>query len=291
MQRSVTKGVLLAICASVLWGTVPIAGTVALGGITASVLSALRLVLAGLFLAVLLRARGVVLPRPGPLVWFAAAALAVNYVTYMWGLERAGPATSQVLIQTAPLFLLLLGVFVLGERPRPRQFVGGAIALAGVFLVAWEPGAASPRRTAGVLIILAAALAWALYGVAHSRIGRDRASGPSIMWIFLLSGLMATPFAAVEPWRRPDAVQWVAIAYLCVNTVLAYWAFAECLRHISASIAAVIVTLQPVVTFLILVVLNGVDQDRVPHEALTMWKVGGALLVISGVGVTVSGRR
>jgi drug/metabolite transporter (DMT)-like permease len=291
MQRSAAKGVLLAICASVLWGTVPVVGTVALAGITASVLSAVRLVLAGLFLFGLLRARGVVLPRPTPLVWFAAAALAVNYVTYMLGLERAGPATSQVLIQTAPLFLLLLGVFVLGERPRPRQFAGAVVALTGVVLVAWEPGASSPRRAVGVLFILVAALAWGLYGVAHSRIGRERASGPSMMWIFLLSGLLVTPLAAVEPMRRPDAVEAAAIVYLCVNTVLAYWAFAECLRHIRASVAAVIVTLQPVVTFLLLLVLNAVDQDRIPHETLTLWKVGGALLVISGVGVTVSGRR
>ena len=212
MERSPAKGVLLAVCASVLWGTVPIAGTVALGGITAATQSTLRLLLAAAFLAAFLRARGAPLPRPSPLVLFAGLCLAGNYLTYMWGLERAGPATSQVLIQTAPLFLVVLGVAVLGERPKRRQYAGGAVALVGVFLVAWEPGAASPKRTVGVLLI------------------------------FL------------------------------------------------ASIAAVILTLQPVVTLLLLLVLNALDQERVPHEALTIWKTGGAALVVSGVAVTVSAR-
>lgn len=291
MERSPAKGVLLAVAASVLWGTVPIAGTVALGGITAPALSALRLLLAGLFLAAFLRARGAPLPRPSPLVAFAGLCLAGNYLTYMWGLERAGPATSQVLIQTAPLFLVVLGVAALGERPKRRQYAGGAVALVGVFLVAWEPGAGSPRRSTGVLLIFLAAVTWAVYAAAHSRIGRERASGPSMMWIFLLAGLLALPVAAAETARRPDGVQTLAIAYLCVNTVLAYWSFAECLRHIRASIAAVILTLQPVVTLLLLLGLNALDQVRVPHEALTVWKTGGAALVVTGVAVTVSARR
>ena len=46
--------------------------------------------------------------------------------------------------------------------------------------------------------------------------------------------------AIFETWRTPDPVQWTAIAYLCVNTVVAYWSFAESLRHIDASTAAAI---------------------------------------------------
>ena len=57
MPTSRTRGLLLATLTSVLWGTVPIAGKVALGGITAPALSSLRLLLAGAFVAMLL-ARG-----------------------------------------------------------------------------------------------------------------------------------------------------------------------------------------------------------------------------------------
>lgn len=111
------------------------------------------------------------------------------------------------------------------------------------------------------------------------------------MWIFLLAGLFLVPTGALEEWRSPDGVQVAAIAYLCVNTIVAYWCFGECLRHIDASLAAVIATLGPVVTFAILSITNRVEQTRVPHEPLSTLKLAGAAMVIAGVVAAVTVRR
>lgn len=285
------RGLLLAICASALWGTVPVAGTIALGGITAGALSLLRLAAAAVFLALLLRSRGVPLGRPSRALVAGGLAIACNYACYMWGVERAGPATSQVLIQTAPLFLILLGVAVLGERLTPRQWAGAAVAVLGVGLVSWEADPGEPRRAAGIALLLLAALTWGVYGVIHKRIGRTEASGPTVMWIFVIAALGNVPAAAAEPLRTPDWVQAAAIAYLCLNTVGAYWSFAESLRHIDASLAAVICTLGPVVTFLLLLVTNALDQDRIPYEPFSVLKLAGAALVIGGVAAAVGRAR
>ena len=278
--------------ASVLWGTVPIAGTIAVGGITAPLLSSIRLLFAAAFLALVLARRGGGLfRRPPRLLLVAALGLAGNYVCYMWGLERAGPATSQVLIQTAPLFLIVLGVFWLRESLTPRRMIGAAIALSGVVMVSWEKGAGQPRHAAGIALILVASLTWGVYGAAHRRLGATHASGTTMMWIFLISALLIAPLAALEPMRRPDTVQLIAIAYLCINTVIAYWCFAESLRHIKASVAAVITTLGPVVTFGLLLITNRMDQSRIPFEPLTAVKLAGAALVVAGVGAAVWPRR
>ena len=94
------RGLALATVTAVLWGTVPIAGTVALGGMSAPLLSVLRLVAAAALLALLLgRARARALRKPPRLVLLAALGLGANYVFYRWGLEHAGAGTSQVLIQ------------------------------------------------------------------------------------------------------------------------------------------------------------------------------------------------
>jgi len=286
------RGLLLATVASVVWGTVPLAGTVALRGITAPLLSTVRLLFAALFVAAVIRRRGGrPFARPPAAVVVAALGLAGNYLCYMWGLERAGPATSQVLIQTAPLFLILLGVFWLKERPTLRQLAGAAAALGGVFLVSFEPAADAARHLAGTLLILAASFTWGIYGAVHRRLGHVHPSGPTMMWIFLLAALFLLPFAAVEPLRRPDGVELAAIAYLCANTVVAYWCFAEAVRWIDASLAAVITTLGPVVTFSLLLVTNRLPQARVPYEALTAPRLLGAALVIGGVCAAVTGRR
>jgi drug/metabolite transporter (DMT)-like permease len=267
VTRSRTRGLLLATVASVTWGTVPVAGTIALGGITAPLLCSIRLLVATGFLAFVLTRRGVrPFRRPPRLIYLAALGLAANYLFYMWGLERAGAATSQVLIQTAPLSLIVLGVAWLKERLTLRQIAGGVVALLGVFLVSWDDAAGVPHRGLGVLLILAASFTWGVYGAAHRRLGDDHASGPTMMWIFLLAALATVPFAFTEVLRRPDPVHLAAIAYLCLNTI-------------------------PVVTFGLLLVTNRLDQDYIPHEPLTALKIAGAALVISGVCAAVTARR
>lgn len=292
MTRSRSRGIFLATVASLVWGTVPIAGQIALGGITAPLLSSIRLFVAGLFLAVVLvRRGGRPFRRPPPLVYLASLGLAANYVCYMWGLERAGPAAGQIVITTAPLFLVVLGVVWLGERVTLRQVVGGVAAVAGVALVSWEPLPDVPQRSAGIAIMLVAAFTWGLYGASHRRLGDRHASGTTMMWIFFLSAILIAPCIAAEPLRRPDGVQLTAIAYLCVNSIVAYWCFAEAVRHIDASLAAVITTLGPVVAFGCLLVTNRMDQGYVPFEPLSAWKLGGAALVIGGVCAAIPGRR
>jgi len=280
------RGILLACLTSFLWGTVPIAGRIALGGISASWLTSLRLLVAGVVLTAWLRGR---LGAPPRLILVCALGLAANYLCYMWGLERTGPAVTQILIQTAPLFLVILGVFWLGERITMRQAGGGALALVGVFLVSWsEPGV---THGLGVALILLSALAWGVYAAAHKKLGRTHSSGRTIAWIFLLAGVATLPASAAGPMRRPDAVQVAAIAYLCLNTIVAYGSFAEALRHVSAPVVAIITTLGPVVTLALIAVTNRMDQQRVPYEALTPTKLIGAALVMGGVTYALMSRR
>jgi len=297
--RNRTFGLLLAAITSVLWGTVPIAGKVALAGIGPSALSSLRLICAGVFVALVLgQRRGGLRPlfsRPPALVYLATFGLACNYLCYMLGLERAGAGTTQVLIQLAPLFLILLSIFWLKERPTRRQTLGAAVALSGVLLVSWDPGRAevalSPERTVGIVLVLVSGLAWGLYAAAHRRLGERFTSGRTMTWIFVFSALLIAPSIPLEKARHPDAVQLLAILYLCANTVAAYWCFAESLRHIEATTVAVIVTFGPVVTLGLVALSNRLGWERVGYEALTPWKLAGAALVVCGVIAAVTARH
>lgn len=289
----------LALVTAVLWGTVPLAGKLALGsggapgtGMAPGPLSVLRLLAAaGCFWIALSRRGAAPSRRPPKLVWVGAVGLAGNYVLYMWGLERAGPATAQVLIQMAPLFLIVLSMVLLRERPRRRELLGGAMALTGVIAVTWSDAALRAESITGAGLVLLSALAWSGYAVAHKRLGRDHRSGDTMAWIFLLAGLLLIPTTFAEPWREIDAVQWCAIGYLTVNTVVAYGSFAECLRHLRAGTAAVIVTLGPVITLLGLVLWDALDLPRLPPETLPLQKWLGAALVVSGVMIAVARRR
>ena len=141
------------------------------------------------------------------------------------------------------------------------------------------------------MLILVSALSWAIYATAHKTLGRTHRSGGTMGWIFLLSALALVPTAPFAAWRTPDTVQAVAIGFLCINTIVAYWAFAEALRHIRATTAAVIATIGPAVTFGLLAISNSLDQDYLAVEPITLAKIAGAALVMAGVGLAITGRR
>jgi len=64
----------------------------------------------------------------------ALSALLGNYLFYLLSLEHATPSAAQVVIQIAPLMLVLGGVCVFREHFAPRQWFGLAALIVGLLL-------------------------------------------------------------------------------------------------------------------------------------------------------------
>src|SRR5262245_54279782 len=101
-----------------LWGTLPFVLKDLLRAIDPVTLSSSRLLGAGIALAAwLVWRRQLPLPtalgkRGGALLALAIAGLASNYVFYVLGLDHLTPGTAQLLIQLAPILLLLGSLLV-----------------------------------------------------------------------------------------------------------------------------------------------------------------------------------
>ena len=54
----------------------------------------------------------------------AVGGLTGNYLLYIWGLDHVNPGAAQILIQVAPLLLLVASVFVFKESFTGRQWLG-----------------------------------------------------------------------------------------------------------------------------------------------------------------------
>jgi drug/metabolite transporter (DMT)-like permease len=173
--------------------------------------------------------------------------------------------------------------------------VGAALALLGLYLVTRAADGSGPARSGqfglGIAMVIFSALTWGVYAAAHKRLGETHGSGGTMMWIFFLAALAIAPTIPFEAARVPDGAQGLAIAYLCVNTIVAYWCFAESLRHIEASVVAVITTLGPVVTFALVALSNRVGWERIPYEQLGAGKLIGAAFVVGGVALAVTARK
>ena len=145
-------------------------------------------------------------PRRGPvaLALLAVAMLTLigNYVLYLFALDHTTPSVTQVVIQLAPLLLILGGVFVFRERFDRRQWIGFAVLVAGLLLFFNHrlPDSLLPTEGLGlgVALMVMAAVSWALYGLAQKRL-LDHFTAPQV---FLMLYVGATSCCCRLPRRR-----------------------------------------------------------------------------------------
>lgn len=290
------RGVLLALTTAILWGTIPIAGKVALQGIQPVALSFLRLAAAGFLMLAFLRIvhpRDLASLRRPPLLVAAIAGLALagNYVLYLEGLARTTATAAQLIIQLASVFLVIWGVVLFHEEASRIRVAGTLSAVAGVLLVSWNghplTALLDSRYLVGNLFIAAAALSWSFYAVAQKRMNAGAASGANLAIILLIAALV-TSVPAIP--AIPSSLAWlplVAAVYLVLNTFVAYGAFAESLRHLDASKTAVITTFAPVITMILVLPARFLAPTLFSGDALTGYTVAGAALILGGILLVV----
>jgi drug/metabolite transporter (DMT)-like permease len=105
-----------------------------------------------LFLATLVSG-DLALPPASPQVWLALCFLgafgtAVAFVWFYDGVRAIGPARTAIFINLVPVFAVGLGVLLLGEPLEASMLVGGAIVVAGVWLLNRPVAGRTPVATA-----------------------------------------------------------------------------------------------------------------------------------------------
>jgi chloramphenicol-sensitive protein RarD len=133
------KGILYGVCAYLAWGFLPIYWK-ALHTVTALQILSHRIIWSFILLAILIslrkewRAILTILARPRTRLVFilAAALLAVNWLTYIWGVNAGFIVETSLGYFINPLVNVLLGVIIFRERLRLLQWVPIGLAAVGV---------------------------------------------------------------------------------------------------------------------------------------------------------------
>lgn len=192
MQTDSQRGALYGLSAYTLWGLLPLY-LMTLHPAGALEILANRIVwsvLVCLILVALLRKRGPLVtalrnPRTRALLALAAALVALNWGIYVLAVTTGHVVESALGYYINPLFTVLLGVVVLGERLRPMQW--SAVALGGIAVLALtlEYG-----RLPWIALSLAAT--FGCYGLVKKQVGPgvDALTGLSV------ETLLLAPFAA-----------------------------------------------------------------------------------------------
>jgi chloramphenicol-sensitive protein RarD len=182
------KGVVYAAGAYIIWGLLPLYWK-ALDDVPAGQILAHRIVwsLAFVGLALTVRRnwgwlRGA-LRRPRVLLTFALSGslLAVNWFTYIWGVNAGFIVETSLGYFINPLVNVLLGYLVLKERLRPAQWLALAVALAGVLYLTFSYGAFP-------WIALTLAFSFGIYGLIRKTAALNSAEG-----LFLETAVLFLP--------------------------------------------------------------------------------------------------
>ncbi|MGB5102319.1 MAG: DMT family transporter [Steroidobacteraceae bacterium] len=293
-------GLALALTTALCWGLLPIALKIVLADMDAWTITWYRFATSGIALGAYLAWRRR-LPLPVPLTrrgWtlyaVALAGLLANYVLYLVSLELTSPTVAQVLIQLAPMFLLFGGLVVFRERFARLQWAGFAILVAGMLAFFHdrlaEVFALGTELGLGVVVMIAAAVTWAIYGLAQKQLLTQLASEQVLLLLYLGATPLLLPPAHLAQVLALDATQLWMLAFCCANTVVAYGCFAEALEHWEVSRVSAVVTLAPLVT---LVAMQGASlawPEAVPAEGLSALSILGALLVVAGAMLAALGK-
>ncbi|MNF29532.1 putative inner membrane transporter YhbE [compost metagenome] len=292
-------GMFLALLTALLWGVLPIKLKEVLQVMDPVTVTWYRLLVSGsILLAYLAAAQR--LPRFRPLgrkgAWLLALAIAglsANYVLYLAGLNLLSPGTTQLVIQVAPILLLISSLFVFRERFSLGQGIGLVVLLLGFALFfnqrLGELLTSLTDYTAGVLIVLLAAFVWVFYGLAQKQLLTVWNSLQVMMVIYLACALLLTPWAQPQQVFELSALQGWLLFACCLNTLVAYGAFAEALAHWEASRVSATLAITPLVTFGSVALAATWWPDHVRPEQINWLAYGGAALVVLGSVLTALG--
>ncbi len=143
--------------------------------------------------------------------------------------------------------------------------------------------------TTGVLTILLATSIWVFYALSQKQLLTVWHSQQVMMVIYLSCAALLTPWVhPLEALQLTPVQGWLLLA-CCLNTLVAYGAFAEALAHWEASRVSATLALTPLVTFVAVALAALVWPEYVHAEDINALGYVGAVTVVFGSALVALG--
>ena len=286
-QHDSGRGLAYGVAAYVLWGAGPLYFPLLEPAGTAEILG-LRMVSSFVLMAAVVaatRGLGRVLAvvrdrRRLRLLAAGAVLVAVNWGTYIYGVNAGHVVETSLGYFINPLFTILLGVVVLGERLRPAQWAAVGIGVGAVAVIAVDYG-----RPPWIALVLA--VSFGLYGFC-----KKRADVGAVESLTVETAVQFVPamIAVAIMGARGDLVfgtRWstsLLLAGTGVITVIPLLFFASATRRLPLTVLGLLQYLAPVLQFAVGV---GIRHESLPTAEL----VGFCLVWVALIVLTVDGLR
>ena len=295
-------GALLASTTMLFWGVLPLALKIVLRSLDSLTIIWFRMGVAALVVGSTLAWRRRLPPlrslgRHGfALLAVAIAGIALNFMTFMIGLDLTSPGNTQVLLQLGPVLLALGSLVVFKESYRRLQWIGlGVLAMGlGVFfsnqlqLLVRQ----IDRYLLGSAALVVASTSWAAYGLAQKQLLRALSAEGVMLCIYV--GCFACFSFGATPSRivQLPPLGLGMLLFCAGNTLVGYGAFSNALHHWEASRVSAVLSLTPLATLGFTVLGATLAPEWVQAEPVSAWTLAGAATVVGGsLLVALGGRR
>ena len=246
-------GILLIAISAASFGTLAIFGRFLYAdGLDTFTMLFLRFGCAALLMAIILLMRREKFPR-GKILLQLIGMGALGYVgqsfSYLSAIKYASAGLVALLLYLYPMFVFVLSVIVLREKVTWIQTAALALALTGTALTVDPAGG----QLLGILFSLSAALIYSVYIIVGTNVMKHVSAVQSSVVIFASAGAVYGILMGVNGVHLPTSnIGWINIVgIVLIATVIPVVTFLAGLERIGPTNAAMLSTLEPVVTVLL----------------------------------------
>ena len=266
-----------------LWGTAFIINKLVLQVVAPLQLTFIRFMLAFVLMAPMAARQGFKLKDifRREFMLFGLTGTTLYYALQNIGLTYTTVSSTALILAALPVFTTVLAVIFLKERLTRVQIGGVVLATLGIILVSLDSGdtAAGSNPMLGNLLVLGAALSWAIYTVQGRKMS---VNCPSMVMSAASTGAGAILLLPFVGWEIADmglthinGVYWLGVLYLgLVISGFSTYLWNEALHHLSASVAS---------SYSNLVTVIGVASSFLLGERPPLIQILGGAVAILGV--------
>ncbi len=211
--------------------------------------------------------------------------ITINISFFFLGIEKTESINAPIIASSGPVFVYLLSIILLKEKPKLRVLAGMLIALAGVLFIILSPMIVDGKKFVlgaieGNLFILIATFG----SVFQTIFGRDVLKKVNPMQVaaitFLFGSLTFMPFIPKEfsNWNISllNTAGWTGIVFgVFFSSAIAYFLFYYGISRLSAQEVGVFTYIDPIAAIIIAAPLL--------HEYPNIFYIFGGLLIFGGI--------
>ena len=196
---------------------------------------------------------------------------------YMTAIKYASSGLVALLLYLYPMFVFILSVLVLHEKATTIQVIALILALVGSALTVDPNGG----QLIGALMAIAAALIYSVYIIVGTNVMKHVSAVQSSAIIFASAGMVYGMLTFANGAHFPASNSgWLAMLGMVIfSTIIPVVTFLAGLERIGPTNAAMLSTLEPVVTVLLAAWLFG-------EKLMPIVMVGGGLILVAVVLLT-----